>query len=348
MTETARLADYVLPAPTQFEKYEATFFNFEFPRNVFHLRRPVLDPPDGPLPEPEIHARLVEATRAAITAEQLDPLRQAAQREPAGVRRRLPVRHRQRPDARRAGTGRALPHARADAARRCGSGGGAVGRRPALRRWRTPRACAGPGSATASTPASGSSTRSWPARRASCSPTTTYDDVVDACPARTTAAINLVIPELLEELGGAWRTRHRPGDDSDWPFLLSAGERRSFTANTIIRDPAWRKKDGDGALRVSPSDADRLGLADGGLGRLTTKRASAEVDDRGRRHDAARPRVAAERARTRSRRGRSSDRDRDRAQRVDRERGPRPVGRHAVAQVGAGASRSDRMSAPRR
>ena len=31
MTETARLADYVLPAPSQFEKWEATFFNFEFP-----------------------------------------------------------------------------------------------------------------------------------------------------------------------------------------------------------------------------------------------------------------------------------------------------------------------------
>ena len=62
MTETARLADYVLPAVTQFEKPEATFFNFEFPRNVFHLRRPLLAPPEGPLPEPEIHARLVEAT----------------------------------------------------------------------------------------------------------------------------------------------------------------------------------------------------------------------------------------------------------------------------------------------
>ncbi|MCZ7628949.1 MAG: molybdopterin-dependent oxidoreductase [Microthrixaceae bacterium] len=45
MTETARHADYVLPVPTQFEKLEATFFNFEFPRNVFHLRRAVLDPP---------------------------------------------------------------------------------------------------------------------------------------------------------------------------------------------------------------------------------------------------------------------------------------------------------------
>ncbi|HEX8803591.1 MAG TPA: molybdopterin-dependent oxidoreductase, partial [Acidimicrobiales bacterium] len=64
LTETARLAHVVLPAPTQFEKWEATFFNFDFPRNVFHLRRPVLPPPDGPLPEPEIHARLVEASGA--------------------------------------------------------------------------------------------------------------------------------------------------------------------------------------------------------------------------------------------------------------------------------------------
>ena len=30
----------MLPATTQFEKFEATFFNFEFPKNVFHLRRP--------------------------------------------------------------------------------------------------------------------------------------------------------------------------------------------------------------------------------------------------------------------------------------------------------------------
>ena len=38
MTETARLADYVLPAPTQFEKAEATFFNFEFPHlSLIHI-----------------------------------------------------------------------------------------------------------------------------------------------------------------------------------------------------------------------------------------------------------------------------------------------------------------------
>ena len=65
MTETAKLAHYVLPAATQFEKAEATFFNFEFPRNVFHLRAAaVRRRPTGPLPEAEIHARLVEALGA--------------------------------------------------------------------------------------------------------------------------------------------------------------------------------------------------------------------------------------------------------------------------------------------
>ena len=44
MTETAQLADYVLPATSQFEKAEATFFNLEFPRNGFHLRRPLFSP----------------------------------------------------------------------------------------------------------------------------------------------------------------------------------------------------------------------------------------------------------------------------------------------------------------
>jgi len=65
MTETARLADYILPTPTQFEKWEAAFFNFEFPKNGFHLRRPILDAPENVLPEAEIHARLVEALGAS-------------------------------------------------------------------------------------------------------------------------------------------------------------------------------------------------------------------------------------------------------------------------------------------
>jgi anaerobic selenocysteine-containing dehydrogenase len=59
--------------------------------------------------------------------------------------------------------------------------------------------------------------------------------------------------------------------------VLSAGERRSFTANTIIRDAAWRKRDEAGSLRVNPGDAARLGLTDGGLARVVTRRGSAVV-----------------------------------------------------------------------
>jgi len=88
--------------------------------------------------------------------------------------------------------------------------------------------------------------------------------------------VKLSIPELLGELDGL-RTEVPPGEDPAWPFTLSAGERRSYTANTIIRDPRWRKTDADIALRVSPGDAARVGVVDGGQARLTTKRATAIV-----------------------------------------------------------------------
>ena len=38
---------------------------------------------------------------------------------------------------------------------------------------------------------------------------------------------------------------------------------------------AWRKKDAEGALRMNPGDAARLGISDGGRARVTTKRGSA-------------------------------------------------------------------------
>ena len=59
--------------------------------------------------------------------------------------------------------------------------------------------------------------------------------------------------------------------------MLSVGERRSFTANDIFRDPGWRKQDADGRLRLSPEDAARIGLADGDRARITTARGAAEA-----------------------------------------------------------------------
>jgi anaerobic selenocysteine-containing dehydrogenase len=273
MTETARLADYVLPAVTQFEKYEATFFNFEFPKNVFHLRRPLLDPPDGPLPEPEIHARLVEAA-GVFSDQELEPLRAAAR----GGRHEFAAAFAEATKANpRLGAvtpivlyralGPTLPHGAASAA--------------AL--WTAAHRCAALSPAGVRRAGFGegfeAGEKLFDAILASPSGVVFADDEYDETWRRIQTddgRVNLSIPELLGELA-ALRQERPPGDDPAWPFLLSAGERRSFTANTIMRDPEWRKTDQDGALRVSPGDAARLGIADGGRARLSTKRASVTV-----------------------------------------------------------------------
>jgi formate dehydrogenase len=280
MTETARLAHYVLPAPTQYEKAEATFFNFEFPRNVFHLRRPLLAPPDGPLPEPEIHARLVEASGALDGAgEALADLRAAAERgrdefaaaffAAAGAHPELGA---LAPVVLYRTLGPALPEGLASAAvlwaaaHRCAQANpDGVGR-------------AGYGEGLAAGEAL------FDAILASPSGVVITDDgqpgeAEEAVWRRVTTddgRIHLAVPGLLAELAGL-AAEKPPGADDEWPFVLAAGERRSFSANTIFRDPAWRKRDAAGALRVSPGDAGRLGLVDGGRARVTTRRASAVV-----------------------------------------------------------------------
>ncbi len=62
--------------------------------------------------------------------------------------------------------------------------------------------------------------------------------------------------------------------------MLSVGERRSFTANDIFRDPSWRKRDPDGALRVSPEDASahRAGRRRTGSDHHCPRRAEATVE----------------------------------------------------------------------
>jgi anaerobic selenocysteine-containing dehydrogenase len=88
--------------------------------------------------------------------------------------------------------------------------------------------------------------------------------------------IVLEVPGMLDELTAL--ADERPGWTTDaFPLVLSAGERRASTANTIIRDPDWRRRDRDGALRISPDDAAALGLTDGGRARIVTAAGAAEA-----------------------------------------------------------------------
>jgi anaerobic selenocysteine-containing dehydrogenase len=87
--------------------------------------------------------------------------------------------------------------------------------------------------------------------------------------------IQLAIPELLGEWTALGDEPLAP--DAEYPLVLAAGERRDYTANTIYRDPDWRRKGRDGALRVNAGDAAALGLRDGGVARLRTRGGEALV-----------------------------------------------------------------------
>jgi anaerobic selenocysteine-containing dehydrogenase len=76
--------------------------------------------------------------------------------------------------------------------------------------------------------------------------------------------IHLAIEEMfqgMDELRS--EAQAGPRAPSEYPFLLSAGERRSSNATTNYRNPGWRKTDQQGAMRVNPGDASRLGISDG-------------------------------------------------------------------------------------
>ena len=274
MTETARLADYILPTSTQYEKTEATFFNFEFPENYFHLRQPVFDPPEGVLSEPEIHARLCEAL-GAYREEDLEPLHAAAARgrqafAPAffGAVLANPSLAPYAPAILYRALGPHLPR----------------GLEPAAVVWGLAHrfAAAHPDSVR----------RAGFEGRGLEAPEQLFDAIVEN-PSGVVYSIDdfeeswkriktangrfhAAIPELLSELD-ALRASSAEDRDAAFPFVLSAGERRSFTANTIMRDPEWRRKDVEGSLRMSPKDAASLGVTKGDRVRLTTRRATVEV-----------------------------------------------------------------------
>lgn len=268
-TETARRADYVLPPASQFEKWECTFFNAEFPRNTFQLRPPVLAPLPGTIGEPEIYALLLRALNVVppeLVAELTDAAR-AGRGEFTGAffakAGADPALLQLAPFVLYETLGATLPE----------------GQRATAAVWGLAQLCA----------------LSYPdaVRRAGFADGNALYDGIMAHPEgidftvdewddvwnyvrRPDRRFTVEIPELLSQLRAladappSWVT-------TEFPLVLSAGERRSFTANTILRDPHWRRRDAAGTLRISPQDAATIGLADGQTARVVTRGGAAEA-----------------------------------------------------------------------
>jgi anaerobic selenocysteine-containing dehydrogenase len=269
MTETARLADYVLPAASQFEKPEATFFNLEFPHNTFHLRHPLLDPLPGTLAEPEIWARLVRALGVVDDAE-LTPLRRAAAEGLDAYTQAFllavsanPAMGRVLPYVLYETLGPSLPDGLAGAAALWGLAQKTAMAYPDA----VQRAGHADGNALFEAILTGRSGVTFTVHEYS-------DDYLLITHSDRRIAVEM--PAMLDEIR-ALRSARSEHTSAEFPMVLSAGERRAYTANDILRNPSWRKRDVDGALRISPQDAVAIGLSDGGRARITTAAGTAEA-----------------------------------------------------------------------
>ena len=262
MTETARLADYVLPASSQYEKAEATFFSLSFPDNTFTVRAPILEPLEGTLSEAEIHRRLLHEL-GVIDDAVLAPLKAAAERGRSAFASALGEAVTADPDLAGYGAvvlyetlGPTLPDGLAEAAPLWFSA------QQVAMRYSDAMRAAGHADADALFDAL------LGCRDGVVFTRHDYDEswaMLNVAEAR----INLNLPEMVADLAAL---ADQPVDhrSDEFPWILSAGERRSFTANTIMRDPSWRSRDPEGALRLSPADAAALGVESGSRIRITT------------------------------------------------------------------------------
>ncbi len=288
-TETAALADYVLPAASQHEKWEYTFFTFEWPTNYFHLRPPLFEPLEGALPESEIFARLFERLGVLPDQAVLDELTEVARRDRANYMARAKAVMAENPGLAAIlpvllyrTLGRLLP-----------DGAGHVAplwlgchRAASTMETAVQRALDSDDSGFALGEALFEQALTSPSGFAFSRHD--YDEIWQLV---ERDRIQLAVPEMLDWIGRLDPAAERP--DPDYPFSLVSGQRRSHNANQILRPPAWRKTDPDGALRIHPADLAELGLEVGGwvavvtpTGRIVVR---AEEDDSMRRGQVALP-----------------------------------------------------------
>jgi len=283
-TETARLADYVLPAACGYEKWEMAIFPKRHPQIEVQLRPPVVPAPAEALPEAEIYARLVE--KMGI----LDPL----PAELAALAQEVT------PQARAMFLGAAMGRL-AEVAKRGINGESqlifwgyralghhfpspvlvavwAQAQQNALARPDAVLRTLGPDWATRDPLEIGEEIF----RRMLEHPEgveiarTDSEHNLDDHIGYPDKKVRLAPPEMIAELERAAGTALAV--DPEYPFVLASGLRTRWTANTVQRDPAWRKGRGPHCeLSVSAPDAKRLGITKGDRVRIETRRGAIEL-----------------------------------------------------------------------
>jgi anaerobic selenocysteine-containing dehydrogenase len=283
-TETARLADYVLPTPCGYEKWEVAMFPKRHPQIDTQVRPPIIPGPEQALPEGEIYMRLAEAM--GVSAVLPDDLAEVARPET--------------PEARAAFM--AMVFGKLGEVAAAGGDGEsqllfwsyrAIGHHfdspslvavwaqcqvNAMQRHEAVLRTLGPEWADKTPNELGEEifrrvlAHPEGVEIARLSEENNLDDHITFDDKR----IRMAPPQMLDEIQRALTAKDK--EDGDYPFVLASGLRTRWTANTIQRDPAWRKGSGPHCeLHLCSDDAEKLGVAKGDIVRIETTRGAIEL-----------------------------------------------------------------------
>ncbi|MEL6588595.1 MAG: molybdopterin-dependent oxidoreductase [Bacteroidota bacterium] len=281
MTETARAAQYVLPAQSQFEKMEATFFNLEFPDNFFHLRHPVSKPLGDSLDEPEIYHRLVTAmgelpSSFPILAQiaKLDRRFPKAKLLPLA----LGITTFFRPKWKqyqllilKETLGKALPYPHAKVAAFIWVAAHRYVQKYSkqVKRLGFKESGYALGEALFK--------RILHSKSGTLISKHTYEESWELIRHKD-KKVHLEIPLMLMWLDDLpARALATEAHEKEFPFNLQAGERRTYNANAAIRNPEWRKNDMAGALKIHPEDAKQYEIENGEIIRCISSTGSINI-----------------------------------------------------------------------
>jgi len=274
MTETAKLAHYVLPARTGYESWDGTFFPWTWPDIYFQMRQPVIEAEGEQIELGEIHMRI--ADKMGFIPEIPEALYTAAKENRLKFGMELMNFGKENPSALKS-----MPFIVAKTlGKELGSGNLA-------NLWAM--LMVAPGSFKKAAVRAGFSKGPllgeevfkaildhpeglWIGKS---DPEDNFSDL-----STEDKKVNIYIPEMKEWLSELNSETEKKAleHDAKFPFILSSGRHIPYNANTNMRNPVWNEGKRACTCIMNPADAEKLGLKDGDMVKVTTEAGSEVIE----------------------------------------------------------------------